>query len=148
MKDIKEIYGGAATYKSTSTNTLLNFLELPMESKNWLITKFSDENGSIDAFALSEYIKKMRLKTNDWNIKLLEARHSPKGQIKLLTKIVIEFDYAEDLICFRLPEYGFPTKRKEAQADWSIISENKEYLLKSEGAWEKLHWIITAVLFN
>lgn len=29
-----------------------------MESKNWLITKFSDENGSIDAFALSEYIKK------------------------------------------------------------------------------------------
>lgn len=25
MKDIKEIYGGAATYKSTSTNTLLNF---------------------------------------------------------------------------------------------------------------------------
>ena len=29
MKDIKEIYGGAATYKSTSTNTLLNFLELP-----------------------------------------------------------------------------------------------------------------------
>lgn len=41
MKDIKEIYGGAATYKSTSTNTLLNFLELPMESKNWLITKFT-----------------------------------------------------------------------------------------------------------
>lgn len=138
MKDIKEIYGGAATYKSTSTNTLLNFLELPMESKNWLITKFSDENGSIDAFALSEYIKKMRLKTNDWNIKLLEARHSPKSQIKLLTKIVIEFDYAEDLICFRLPEYGFPTKRKEAQADWSIISENKEYLLKSEGAWGEI----------
>lgn len=29
-----------------------------MESKNWLITKFSDENGSINAFALSEYIKK------------------------------------------------------------------------------------------
>lgn len=62
MKDIKEIYGGAATYKSTSTNTLLNFLELPMESKNWLITKFSDENGSIDAFALSEYIKKNEIK--------------------------------------------------------------------------------------
>lgn len=39
---------------------------------------------------------------------------------------------------FRLPEYGFPTKRKEAQADWSIISENKEYLLKSEGAWGEI----------
>lgn len=138
MEDIKEIFGGAVSYKSTSTNTLLSFLELPMESKSWLISKFAREDGTIDAFSLSEYIKKMRLRTNDWNIRLLEARHSPKGQIKLLTKIIIEFDYAEDLICFRLPEYGFPAKRKEAQVDWSVISENKEYLLKSEGAWGEI----------
>lgn len=135
---LKQAFPNAVVNKSTSANTLMNFLELPADVKGWLLQKFTSEDGQLDAYNLSEYVKEMRLAANEWNIKLLEARHTAKGQIKLLTKIIIEFDYAKDQICFSLPEYGFPKKKAEATADWSVISSNKEHLLNPEGAWGEI----------
>lgn len=132
---LKQAFPNAVVNKSTSASTLMNFLELSADVKGWLLQKFTDDAGQLDAYNLSEYVKEMRLAANEWNIKLLEARHTAKGQIKLLTKIVIEFDYAKDQICFSLPEYGFPKKKGEAIADWSVISINKDHLLNPDGAW-------------
>ena len=121
--------------KTTTGNTLANFLDLPADVKSWLLQKFTDERGVLQAFELSEYVKDYRLKPNEWNIRLLEAAHTAKGEIKLLTKVIVEFDYANDLICFSLPEYGFPKKKGEGQLDWSVISRSKRHLLNPDGAW-------------
>lgn len=125
----------ATINKTTTGNTLANFLDLPADVKSWLLQKFTDERGVLQAFELSEYVKNYRLKPNEWNIRLLEAAHTAKGEIKLLTKVVVEFDYANDLICFSLPEYGFPKKKGEGQLDWSVISRSKRHLLNPDGAW-------------
>lgn len=132
---LKTAFPNAVINKSTTATTLMNFLELPADVKSWLLQKFTDEDGHLLAYELSEYVKQMRLAANEWNVKLLEARHTAKGQITLLTKVVIEFDYAKDLICFSLPEYGFPKKKGEAQLDWSVVSEHKAQLLNPDGAW-------------
>lgn len=132
---LKTAFPSATINKTTSATTLMNFLELSADVKSWLLQKFTDSDGKLRAYALSEYVKEMRLKPNDWNIRLLEARHTARGQITLLTKIRIEFDYANDAICFSLPEYGFPKKKGEALVDWSVISEHKAQLLNSDGAW-------------
>lgn len=125
----------ATINKTTTGNTLANFLDLPADVKSWLLQKFTDERGVLQAFELSEYVKNYRLKPNEWNIRLLEAAHTAKGEIKLLTKVIVEFDYANDLICFSLPEYGFPKKKGEGQLDWSVISRSKRHLLNPDGAW-------------
>lgn len=132
---LKQAFPNATVNKTTSATTLMNFLELPADVKGWLLQKFTDFSGELDAYGLSEYVKEMRLAANEWNIKLLEARHTAKGQITLLTKIIIEFDYANDEICFSLPEYSFPKKKGEATADWSVVSRNKDSLLNPDGAW-------------
>ena len=128
----------ATINKTTTGNTLANFLDLPADVKSWLLQKFTDERGVLQAFELSEYVKEMRLKPNDWNLKLLEARHTAGGQIKLLTKVKIEFDYANDELCFSLPEYGFPKKKGEGVLDWSVVSEHKKQLLNADGAWGEI----------
>lgn len=135
---VKKAFPKSVVNKTSTANTLINFLELPSDVKSWLLQKFTNSNGKLKAFGISEYVKLMRLRTDEWNIKLLEARHSAKGQIILLTKVKIEFDYAKDLICFSLPEYGFPQKKNEALVDWSTVSENKEYLLSPNGAWGEI----------
>lgn len=135
FKKVKKAFPNAVINKTSTANTLINFLELPSDVKSWLLQKFTDANGKLNAYGISEYVKTMRLKTEEWNIRLLEARHSAKGQIKLLTKVIIEFDYAKDLICFSLPEYGFPKKKGEALIDWSTVSKNKKYLLTPGGTW-------------
>ena len=137
MNKIKEVFGNSALNKSADSAALLNFLELPAEVKNWLLMKFSDEDG-LDAFKISQYVKSMRLKVNEWNIKLLEARHSKKEEFTILTKVKVSFETAKDIICFSLPEYGFPKKATEAQVDWSVIADNKAYLLNPDGAWGEL----------
>lgn len=138
MDKIKTAFPFATLNKNKDTEALLNALELPADVRSWILMRFCREDGTIDAFGISEYVKSMRLKADEWNIKLLEARHSKKGAITLLTKVKIEFDYANDIICFNLPEYGFPRKQKEAQVDWSVVSENKKYLLTPEAAWGEI----------
>lgn len=135
---IKEFFPTAATNKTTSASTLMNFLALDADVKSWLMQKFTDEDGKFNAFDLSQYVKKMRLRADEWNIKLLEMRHSSKGTMTLLTKVQIEFDYVKDIICFNLPEYGFPKKKGEALTDWSIVSFNKKHLLQPDGAWGEI----------
>lgn len=132
---IREAFSFAALNKSKNSAALLSFLDLPQEVKDWMLMKFSDENGKINAYELSSYLETMRLAPEDFNIRMLEARHSKKGTIVLLTKIKIEFDYAKDLILFELPEYGFPAKKGTALADWSTVSDHKKYLLTPDGAW-------------
>lgn len=134
---IAQLFTKCSINKSADISALLSFLELPADVKSWLLMKFSTKDG-IDAYELSTYIKSVRLKTNEWNIKLLEATHTKKGIITVLTKVKINFDNAKDIICFSLPEYNFPHKSGEAQVDWSVISDNKEWLLRPEGAWGEL----------
>lgn len=121
--------------KTSTAATLMSFLDLDSDLKSWLLQKFTDKDGKLNAYMLSEYVKEYRLPANEWNIRLLEARHSEKGYIKLLTKVVVEFDYANDMICYSLPEYSFPKKKKEAQVDWSTVSKYKKYLLTPDGCW-------------
>lgn len=135
---VKTAFPNETISKSSTATTLMNFLDLPADIKQHLLQKFTNFDGKLNAYELSEYVKEMRLKPADWNIKLLEARHTAKGQIKLLTKVLIEFDYAKDQICFSLPEYGFPKKRGEALVDWSIISAHKKQLLLADGAWGEI----------
>jgi ATP-dependent Lon protease len=131
---IASAFPKASLKKSKSSSAILSFLELPSEVKDWLLMKFTDGNNRLDAYGLSTYIEEMRLAVEEFNIKMLEARHSKRGTITLLTKIKIEFDYAKDLILFELPEYGFPQKKGTALADWSTVSDHKKYLLTPDGA--------------
>ena len=135
---VRAAFPSATIHKTVTATTLMNFLELPADVKSWLLQKFTDKDGVLQAFDLSEYVKEMRLKPNDWNLKLLEARHTAGGQIKLLTKVNIEFDYANDELCFSLPEYGFPKKKGEGVLDWSVVSEHKKQLLNAGGAWGEI----------
>ena len=48
---IKKNFPNAALFKSKSSAALLSFLELPTEVKDWLLKKFSDDNGNIDAYS-------------------------------------------------------------------------------------------------
>lgn len=135
---VRAAFPSATIHKTVTATTLMNFLDLPADVKSWLLQKFTDKDGVLQAFDLSEYVKEMRLKPNDWNLKLLEARHTAGGQIKLLTKVKIEFDYANDELCFSLPEYGFPKKKGEGVLDWSVVSEHKKQLLNADGAWGEI----------
>lgn len=145
---IKEAFPFACVNKNKNSSALLNFLALPTDVRGWLLTKFTSESGRIDAFGLSEYVKEMRLKCDEFNIKLLEARHSKKGTFTLLTKVQIEFDYVNDQIVFSLPEYGFPRKKSETSVDWSLVSEHKKTLLNSQPAWGEVTLVYNAGVIN
>lgn len=148
MDKIRAAFPMAAVNKNKNSAALLTFLELPAEVKSWILMKFSDDEGRINAFGISEYVKNFRLKSDEWNVRLLEARHSKKGTITLLTKVKIEFDYANDIICFNLPEYGFPKKPKEAQVDWSVVSEHKKELLTPDAAWGEITLMYDCGMIN
>ena len=54
---LKVAFPNAVVNKSTSASTLMNFLELPADVKGWLLQKFTSEDGRLDAYNLSEYVK-------------------------------------------------------------------------------------------
>ncbi len=135
MKNLREVFGNNVEYKSNAANELVNFLSVPIEIKKTLIKKFTKDNGVIDSFELSNYIKQYVIQPQDFNLKLLEARHSDSGSIELLTKLVVSFDYTTDSITCELPDFGFPRKSGECVCDYSLLSKHKKYLLNPNGCY-------------
>lgn len=44
---IKRTFPKAIINKTSTANTLINFLELPADVKSWLLQKFTNENGKL-----------------------------------------------------------------------------------------------------
>ena len=62
---VKKAFPNAVVNKTSTANTLINFLELPSDVKSWLLQKFTNEDGKLNAYGISEYVKTMRLRTEE-----------------------------------------------------------------------------------
>ena len=51
---VKKAFPNAVVNKTSTANTLINFLELPSDVKSWLLQKFTNEDGKLNAYGISE----------------------------------------------------------------------------------------------
>lgn len=87
-----------------------------MFKRDWLVMRFSDEEGHIDTVEMSEYIKKILPKEEQWNEYMVNMLRYGKSA-RFLAKVKIDFDTGNIRALFSLPDFSFPKKKSDAVAD-------------------------------
>ena len=54
-------------YKSSGNAKFFSALSLPSFMRDWLVMRFSDEDGRVDTDEISDYVKKILPKEEQWN---------------------------------------------------------------------------------
>ena len=115
-------------YKSSGNAKFFSALSLPSFMRDWLVMRFSDEDGHVDTNEISAYVKKVIPKEEQWNAYMINMlRHDEAASF--LAKVKIDFDTGNSRALFSLPAFSFPKKKAEAVADWNVVEKNRKYLL-------------------
>jgi len=102
--------------------------------RDWLVMKFSDDNGKINKEEVNSYVKRVIPKKEQWEHLKFEMTRRDKT-VKFLAKIKIDIDISSRLAFFSLPDFGVPKTKNEAIADWDVVERNKEFLLSPNEVW-------------
>lgn len=133
-KKLKQYYGDMLVFKSSTNSKFFSALSLPSFMRDWLVMRFSDANGVIDKQEVSNYVKRVIPRKEQWNEYLVDMLHNNQTA-RFLAKIKIDFDAKTKSALFSLPDFEIPKKKGEALVDWDVIETNREHLLSPTEVW-------------
>lgn len=131
---LKKYYKDMLVYKSSANSKFFSALSIPSYMRDWLVMRFSDEHGTIDKQEVSEYVKRAIPNKEQWNEYLFDLLRNNQSA-RFLAKIKIDFEMKNRKALFSLPDFAVPKRKGEAVVKWSVIENNREYLLSPTEVW-------------
>jgi len=137
---VKKFFKDTVVFKSPQKNKMFSSLSIPSYLRDWLLMRFSDENGEIEFEAVKEYISKYIPRKNEWEA--LKAKITKGEKIKFLAKLRVEIDIKKGKAVFSLPDFSFPKSKYEAIIEKRVLNKNEAYLFDSTETWGviELEW--------
>lgn len=120
--------------KSSSNVKLFSDLGLPSYIRDWLVMRFADDSGVIDAEKVIDYVRWNIPDKEQWNHIVMELLLNEKS-VRFLTRIKIELDTRTRQAFFALPAFEIPRNKGGAVADWDVVENNKDLLLANNEVW-------------
>lgn len=143
MEDrLRDYFGDMIVYKNPNYGKFFSALSLPSFMRDWLLMRFSDQDGKINKEEISEYVRKTIPQKTQWPQLLYQMLHEYMP-VKFLAKIKIDFDTSSRTALFSLPDFGVPKKKGEAIVEWKVIEENQKYLLAPNEIWGIVEMVCT-----
>lgn len=121
-------------YKSPEHNKFFSDQRMPSFIRDWLLMRFSDEEGRIHEDKIAEYVKKTIPKKEQWNNLLVDMLYRNQA-VRFLTKVKIDFDMKKKQALFSLPVFDVPTHKGDAVVDWELLEKHRDELLSASEAW-------------
>jgi ATP-dependent Lon protease len=144
---IKNIFSNMLVYKDARKNRFFSSLGIPSYLRDWLLMRFTDEEGKVDIEEVNEYVKQYIPRREQWE--LLKNEMSKGGnRIRFLAKVRVEMDVKTGEGLFSLPDLGFPGRKYEAVIDDKLLRDEKDALLSSSETWGvvELEWRLERIL--
>ena len=125
---IKTVFAEESVFKTPERDSVFSGFTIPSFVKDWLIKRFTDEEGVLDEYSLKNFISE-NLVYKDKQIKgtLLTDRK----EVTLLARIVIEPDIKAGILRFSIPDAGL--KMNECRVPDYVAREHPE--LKGGEVW-------------
>ena len=124
---VREFFEEQVVYKDLKNNNFFSALGLPSFIRDYLLKKFSDDDGNFDLDAVSAFVKQFIPKKEDWmSIKNKIIYENEK--VKLLTKISIDINIKTSEISFAMPNFGVSeTETLIEPAIWELYKDELVY---------------------
>lgn len=131
---LKKVFGDMIVYKSVRRTKMFSALNIPGYMRDWIVMRFSDDEGNIDDESVSAYIKRVIPGKQQWNNYMVDMLYNNKT-VRFLARLVIEFDMKTKKAIFRLPELSVPAHKGDAVVPWSVVEKNRDYFFTPTDVW-------------
>jgi len=131
---LRSVFSEHLVYKSAHKNKALQSLGIPSYLRDWLVKRFSDDNGEIDVEEVNHFVRSHIPRRKDWEA-LKSRMVNDSEKIRLLVKIRAEVDVKTGEGLFSLPDLGFPSKKYQAIIPKTLPPEKRDALVKSPETW-------------
>lgn len=129
---LRECFDEMVVYKDLKKSNFFSSLGLPSFLRDWLLKRFSDDEGNLDIDELTEFVRTYLPSKDEWisikNRIIVEHEH-----VKLLTKVSVDISIKNEEISFSLPDFGLTNK--ETVIEPHVWNEYKSELVDSRETW-------------
>ncbi len=129
---LRECFSEMVVFKDLKNNNFFSSLSLPSFLRDWLLKKFSDEDGRVDAREVADFVHTYLPRKEEWisikNRVVYENEH-----VQILTKVAVDIDIKTGEISFSLPDFGLTSK--ETIIEPHVWEEYKSELVNGQETW-------------
>ena len=118
---LHESFPDVAVYKSATNDAFFQGRNLPSFVKDYLLRRFSNHDGQIDADAIREYLA-VKMPNDNENIK---SRLLRGDRINITTRIVFKTDIGTGQVKFELPDASITS---DAIVDGTLVDDRQSPL--------------------
>ncbi len=122
---INTIFKDACIYKSRDNDALFQGRNLPSYVKDYILRRYSDSKGMVDASKLKEYLEAKMPADGD----CMKNRILRGEQINVTARVIFKPDLGGGLITFELPDLGITSDAKVAR---TLIDEKNDIFFDGE----------------
>jgi ATP-dependent Lon protease len=133
MDKIKEVFSEMVVLKNPERTKFFADLSLPSYMRDWLVMKFSDENGNIDYNGVARYIKKYIPNREDYEQFKFQMVNGES--IRFLARIRVGVDVKTGKTLFELPDFGGTKSGAGGEVANDVVSRWQETLLRESENW-------------
>ncbi|AIG97396.1 hypothetical protein AFULGI_00005950 [Archaeoglobus fulgidus DSM 8774] len=131
---IKQVFPDESVFKDPQRSKFFSSLNIPSYLRDWLIKKFSTEDGNLDLDRVKQFIEG-KIPRKEHTQLIRERLINRQERVSILAKIIVEIDISTGEALINLPELGIPDRKHQARIESYILDQYRDELLSLEGSW-------------
>ncbi len=129
---LKECFSEMVVYKDLKKSNFFSLISLPSFLRDWLLKRFSDDNGNFDVEEVAEFVRTYLPRKEEW-ISIKNRIVHENERVQILTKVSVDIDIKTSEITFSLPDFGLTSK--ETIIEPHIWEQYKDELVNGQETW-------------
>ena len=130
---VRDVFSDMVVLKNPERTEFFSNLSLPSYMRDWLVMKFSDDDGIIDYDSVLRYIRQYIPSREDFEHFKFEMVNGET--VRFLARIRVNVDIKTGKTLFELPDFGGSRSGASGEVANDVVSQWKETLLKESENW-------------
>lgn len=130
---VREVFADMVVLKDPQRSEYFSNLSIPSYMRDWLVMKFSDDEGSIDYESVRQYIKRYIPRREDFEQYKFQMINGES--VQLLARVRVSVDIKSGKTVFELPDFGGSHGGASGFVDFNVAEKWQETLLHESENW-------------
>ncbi len=130
---VRDVFSDMVVLKNPERAEFFKNLSLPSYMRDWLVMKFSDDDGSIDYDSVLRYIRQYIPSREDYEQFKYEMVNGET--VRFLARVRVAVDIKTGKTMFELPDFGGAKAGASGEVANEVVNQWKDTLLKESENW-------------
>ena len=130
---VRQVFADMVVLKDPKRSEFFSSLSMPSYMRDWLVMKFSDNQGNIDFDSTLAYIKKFIPDRDAFQV--IKYKLMQGGTEKLLARVRLDVNLKKGVVQFELPDFGGVRGGAAGIVSDSVLEKYADTLLRESENW-------------